>query len=107
MGVAWDGTGYGLDGTIWGGEFLIADRSGFERFAHLRNIPLAGGDTAVREPWRVARSYLLDAFDSDVPQGIGWPDSVPESSVQIVDAILRKRIYISDTSSCGRFVSMQ
>jgi len=102
MGVTWDGTGYGLDGTIWGGEFLIADRSGFERFAHLRNIPLAGGDTAVREPWRVARSYLLDAFDSDVPQGIGWPDSVPESSVRIVDAILRKRIYISDTSSCGR-----
>jgi hydrogenase maturation protein HypF len=99
LGVAWDGTGYGLDGTIWGGEFLIADRIGFERFAHLRNIALAGGDTAVREPWRAARSYLLDTFDSDMPRGIGWPDSVPESSVRIVDSILRKRIYTKDTSS--------
>ncbi len=102
LGVAWDGTGYGLDGAIWGGEFLIAERSGFQRFAHLRNIPLAGGDTAVREPWRAARSYLLDTFDSEVPRGIGLLNSVPESSVQIVDAILRKRIYTIDTSSCGR-----
>jgi hydrogenase maturation protein HypF len=102
LGVAWDGTGYGLDGKIWGGEFLIAERSGFQRIAHLRNIPLAGGDRTVREPWRAARSYLLDTFDTDVPRGIGLQDSVPESSVRIVDAILRKRIYTIDTSSCGR-----
>ncbi len=102
LGIAWDGTGYGSDGKVWGGEFLIADYSGFERFGHFRNIPLAGGDVAVREPWRVARSYLLDAFDSVVPPGLIWQDSVPESSVRMMDALLEKRIHTFDTSSCGR-----
>ena len=62
IGVAFDGTGFGTDGKIWGGEFLIADFTGFERRAHFRYVPLAGGDTAVREPWRLALSYLLDTF---------------------------------------------
>ena len=68
IGVAWDGTGFGTDATIWGGEFLAADYLGFDRFARLRPILLAGGDSGVREPWRVARSYLLDTF------GAGCPD---------------------------------
>ena len=50
IGVAFDGTGFGTDGKIWGGEFLIADFSGFERRAHFRYVSLAGGDTAVRDP---------------------------------------------------------
>ena len=60
-GVAFDGTGYGTDGNIWGGEFLIADRGGFKRPAHLAYVAMPGGDMAVREPWRMALSYALHA----------------------------------------------
>jgi hypothetical protein len=77
IGVAFDGTGYGTDGKIWGGEFLVADFHGFARRAHFRYIPLAGGDTAVREPWRIGLGYLLDTFGAraeslDLPL---WPRS--------------------------------
>ena len=106
IGVAWDGTGYGTDGAIWGGEFLIADLAGFERFAHLRNVSLSGGDAAVREPWRVARSYLRDAFGDEL-DGVSLrertlPDGVPEASVRIVEKLLANRINTVETSSCGR-----
>jgi hydrogenase maturation protein HypF len=59
IGVALDGTGYGTDGTIWGGEFLVADRADFERIAHFKAYPLPGGDKAIEEPWRMAASVLL------------------------------------------------
>jgi hydrogenase maturation protein HypF len=102
IGVAWDGTGYGTDGAIWGGEFLIADLTGFKRFAHLRYIALAGGDAAVREPWRVARSYLRDALEPTALAALHDPPSVPEASVRMLDALLEKRVQSIDTSSCGR-----
>jgi len=59
IGVAFDGTGYGTDGAIWGGEFLIADYHGFERAAHLDYMPLPGGDAATRHPYRIALSYCI------------------------------------------------
>jgi hydrogenase maturation protein HypF len=67
LGVAFDGTGFGTDGTAWGGEFLIADFAGFERIATFRPIPLAGGDLAIREVWRLALAVLDDAFAGDPP----------------------------------------
>jgi hydrogenase maturation protein HypF len=102
IGVAWDGTGYGTDGAIWGCEFLIADLNDFERFAHLRYVALAGGDAAVREPWRVARSYLRDALDPAALAALRCPPSVPKASVRMLDALLEKRLQTIDTSSCGR-----
>jgi len=70
IGVAYDGSGYGTDGSAWGGEILLAHLDRFERIATLRPIRLAGGDAAIREPWRVAVALLLDAF-GEVPASLG------------------------------------
>jgi hydrogenase maturation protein HypF len=67
LGVAYDGTGYGTDGTSWGGEILLADSRGFERLAALRPVRLAGSDRAIREVWRIALALLDDAFDGEPP----------------------------------------
>ena len=72
IGVAADGTGYGTDGAVWGCEMMLADLKSFERLAHLRYVPLPGGEQAVRQPWRMAATYLSQAFgeaflDIDIP----------------------------------------
>jgi hydrogenase maturation protein HypF len=90
IGVAFDGTGYGVDGAIWGGEFLMASYAGFARYAHLRYIPLAGGDAAVREPWRAALGYEAPVTN------------VPESRVRTVRSMIATRTNVVMTSSCGR-----
>jgi hydrogenase maturation protein HypF len=102
IGVAFDGTGYGTDGQIWGGEFLIADFAGFERRGHLRYISLPGGDVAVRQPWRAALSYLRDTFGERIPEQVFTSAPVPERERSLVEAMLARRINTVQTSSCGR-----
>ncbi len=70
IGVSFDGAGYGDDGAIWGGEFLITDYRGYQRYAHLTYTPLPGGDKAIKEPWRMALSWLHTA-------GIAWEEDLP------------------------------
>jgi hydrogenase maturation protein HypF len=65
LGLCWDGTGYGPDGTLWGGEFLIGDASGFRRAAHFRPVLLPGGEKAIREPRRVAFAALCDLLGEE------------------------------------------
>jgi hydrogenase maturation protein HypF len=100
IGVAFDGTGYGTDGQIWGGEFLVADYGGFERRAHLRYVPLAGGDAAVRQTWRPALSYLADTFGTAAE----FPDLPPWQAAQRepVRQMIARRVQTVETSSCGR-----
>jgi hydrogenase maturation protein HypF len=90
IGVAFDGTGYGTDGRIWGGEFLVARYAGFERYDHIRYFPLAGGDAAVREPWRAAMAF------GHLPAGI------PEAKARVVRQMIGTRFNCVETSSCGR-----
>lgn len=103
IGVAFDGTGYGTDGKIWGGEFLVCDFAGFERRGHLRYVPLPGGDNAVRQPWRSALAYLEAAFGSgaaSLPLPL-FRDVAPKR-VAFVNTMIAKRIQVIETSSCGR-----
>jgi hydrogenase maturation protein HypF len=103
IGVALDGTGYGTDGKIWGGEFLTCGFGGFERQGHLQYVPLAGGDCAVRQPWRSALAYLRLAFGSEaVLLPLPLFGDIPGRRIALLDRMLTRNIQTIDTSSCGR-----
>ena len=101
IGVAFDGTGFGTDGTIWGGEFLLADLADAERAGHLAGVPMPGGAAAIRQPWRMAAAYLDAAFPGGLPAGLDvaarnrdtWPD---------VLTLARRGVNAPVTSSAGR-----
>lgn len=103
IGVIFDGTGYGPDGTVWGGEFLVGGYDGYRRAAHLRPTQLPGGDAAVREPWRMAMAYLYQAL-GEAAFTIDHPVArfLPEKEQALFAQMLRRRINSPLTSSCGR-----
>ncbi len=101
IGVAFDGTGYGDDGAIWGGEFLLANFKGYRRVAHLEYIPLPGGDASIRKPARIALAHLWQA-------GVEWEPQLPPVAALCAEersalrAQLERQINVVPTSSMGR-----
>jgi hydrogenase maturation protein HypF len=101
MGVAYDGTGWGEDGTIWGAEILLADLVGFRRVAHLRTAPLPGGDLAARTPWRAALGYL--SLDPGLRASFALAfDGVPVGERRLAEQQLARRLNAPIASSMGR-----
>lgn len=103
IGLALDGTGYGTDGRIWGGEVLIADYGKFTRAAHLECVAMPGGEAAIREPWRMAISYLMHSLGSEF-RGMKLPfiEEVHASKIDFASRMIERQVNTPLTSSCGR-----
>ena len=103
IGVALDGTGYGPDGSIWGGEFLVADCRSFRRVGHLAPMPLPGGDAAVQEPWRTAVAYLFETFGPDwETQASSFARRIETKKARILARMIEQHVNTPMTSSAGR-----
>ncbi len=102
IGLALDGTGYGTDGRIWGGEVLISRLDSFERFAHLESVPMPGGEAAIREPWRMALGHLqAGGFDIESPETLELVGVKPQDA-HVLARMIERGINTPLTSSLGR-----
>ncbi len=103
IGIAWDGTGYGDDGAIWGSEFLIANLKNFKRKAHLQYMPLPGSEKAIEEPWRMAVSYLYKLFGEDfLSIDIDFIKRLNKNKWKNLKIMIDRGINSPETSSMGR-----
>jgi hydrogenase maturation protein HypF len=103
IGFALDGTGYGTDGQIWGGEVLVADYREFERVAHFDYVPMPGGEAAVREPWRMAVAYLDHHFgDEFVRWRVPFVEELDARDTDVLLRMIERGVNSPKTSSCGR-----
>jgi hydrogenase maturation protein HypF len=104
LGLAWDGTGYGPDGTAWGGELLLAREGAFERLATLRPLRLAGSDEAIRQVWRIALAALDDAYGGAPPvERLRLFDAVPARDVAVVRQMIAKGVRSPLAHGAGRY----
>ncbi len=101
LGVIFDGLGYGADGTIWGGEFLLGDLRDFRRVGYFTPIRMPGGDLATREPWRMALAYLHQTYGRDYPR-LPFLQEIARRDEQLIVTMIEKRINAPLSSSCGR-----
>jgi hydrogenase maturation protein HypF len=98
-----DGTGYGPDGTIWGGEVLLATYEEFERAAHFRYVPMPGGAAAIREPWRMAVGCLIELFGARAfEKRIPFMERLDRAHVEMLQRMVQRGLNTPKTSSCGR-----
>jgi hydrogenase maturation protein HypF len=100
IGLSLDGTGYGTDGRIWGGEVLVSRLDGFDRFAHLDYVPMPGGEAAIREPWRMALGALHAAgLDIESPEVLAGAKA---QDARVIGRMIERGLNTPLTSSCGR-----
>src|SRR5262249_48865603 len=103
IGVAWDGSGFGTDGRVWGGEFLVGDLSTFERAGHFDYVPLPGGDAAVREPWRMAAAFLRAAYgDAMSTLDLAFTRRLDRAAWRVLSRAADRGLNAPLTSSAGR-----
>ena len=103
IGVSWDGTGYGTDGHVWGGEFLLADLDGFERVASFQEVPMPGGEAAVREPWRMAGVFLQAAYGEAMGElDLAFVRRLDRSAWRLLSRAAERGLNAPPTSSAGR-----
>ena len=103
IGISFDGTGYGTDGKIWGGEFLVCDYGRFERVAHLEYTPLPGGEKAIKEPWRMAASFLNKIYgDSMFELNLPFIKGLDKNKWATIKRMIDKGLNSPMTSSAGR-----
>jgi hydrogenase maturation protein HypF len=104
IGLAYDGTGYGTDGTAWGGEIMHASYGDFSRLATFRPIPLAGGDAAIRQPWRLAFALIDDAFHGDPPiEAFPLFRRIPAADLDTVQRMVRRSFNAPGAHGVGRY----
>jgi hydrogenase maturation protein HypF len=102
IGVIFDGTGYGTDGTVWGGELLIGDTRGFERAGHLHPVRMPGGERAIRQPWRMACAWLLETAGGEPPLPPLLTGAVSEDAWRKVAELAASGLASPVTTSAGR-----
>ncbi len=103
IGVAFDGVGYGSDGNLWGGEFLVGDWGSFERAAHLEYVPMPGGVAAIRKPYRMALGYIYSLLGPETPlDDLPIMSKIPAAEADIIKAQLERRLNSPLTSGAGR-----
>jgi len=102
IGIVLDGTGYGMDGHIWGGEFLVAEYEDFRRAAHFAYTPMPGGGQAILEPWRMAVGYLSQLSASEYDSGMERLYKIPRHQLRLIRQMIERNLCTPQTSSCGR-----
>jgi len=105
IGIIFDGTGLGDDGYIWGGEFLTADYSTYDRMGHLEYLPLPGGDTAIKKPYRIAMGYILSLLGEDTLTrwlALGLGQQINPTEIEIVKRQVARKLNTPSSSSMGR-----
>jgi hydrogenase maturation protein HypF len=103
IGVAWDGTGYGTDGHVWGGEFLLADLEGFERAASFQEVAMPGGEGAIREPWRMAAAFLQAAYGEAMGDlDLAFVRRLDRAAWRVLSRAAERGLNAPLTSSAGR-----
>jgi hydrogenase maturation protein HypF len=103
IGLSFDGTGYGTDGKIWGGEILQVEGANFSRLAHLEYTQMPGGDAAIKEPWRMAVSYLYQTFGENfLNLQLPFLNTITQQKIELILQMIKKNFNCPETSSMGR-----